>query len=234
METKAIDKLSAPKVKELASDSPDTGLVEVRLIDPKRSGTITVRGYNTKQGEYRPFVDRYGQERVLRVQRTLYLNMGELNDRLTYAQIKNHPIYIDGPRPVLKIVNFEDEASSFVKLKDLEAEANAIIHKLEGDELKDFARILLVVAKDGSSDKVIKRTLYEKSALNPGEIINEWNDSSRELKAILRKGLEKNVFESKFGRFTFKGELMGTTFESSVDWLKQNEDLVPNLRKEIG
>jgi len=224
------EKLSPNKAKELAADAPKTGNVEVRLMNPKKTGTITLRGYNV-DGVYRPYVDEHGNHRVLRIKRTLYLNMENMSDRLTLMQVSLHPIYIKGSTPVLKIVNHDDDAQKFVETKDLSTKADAIISKLSGEDLKDFARILLVTVKPGSSDGVIKRNLYEKSSLEPELILNEWNDDSREIKSLIRKGIEKNVFTYNRGRYTFKDELMGTSFENAVDWLNANQDLIPSIEK---
>ena len=120
-----------------------------------------------------------------------------------------------------------------IALKDNEALAGKIIADLHGKELQDFARVLLITVKPGSSDKVIKRAIYEKAETEPGEILNEWNDENRELKVILRKGLEKQLFTYRQGRYTFDGQLMGTTFDIAVDWLKANEDFVPSMRKQL-
>lgn len=223
--------LSNARVKELAIGAPKEGNVEIRLKDPKRTGTITVRDYTGKDGRLRPFVDQYGNRRIQKFSRTVYLNMKNLDDRLTLEQVAHHPIYIGGPRPVLIVVNHETEADKFVANKDLEAKAMDVIQKLEGEDLKDFARILLIKVKVGSSDKVIKRTIYELAVDDPGTILNEWNDNRRELKVIIRKGIETGMFIVKQGRYNYNDELMGTTFEFAVDWLKENEDLVPSMRK---
>ncbi len=227
------ESLSKTRIKELASDSPTSGNVEIRLKDPKRTGTITVRGYTGADGQHRPYVDQYGNERIQKFSRTVYLDLTNMDDRLTLEQVRLHPLYVDGPRPVLVVVNHETEADAFVANKDLESKAMDIIQKLEGNDLKDFARIMLITIKPGSSDKVIKRVLYEKAVDSPGEILNEWNDEQRELKSIIRKGLESGMFKSKQGRYTYNGELMGTTFEHAVDWLGKNDDLVPSMRKQL-
>ena len=229
----AKEALSKARVKELMSGAPKTGNVEIRLKDPKRTGTITVRGYTDKDGSYRPFVDKFGNERVKRFARTAYLDMNKEDDRLTLQQVANHPIYINGPRPVLVVVNHETDADNFVALKDNEALAGDIIQKLEGQDLADFARVLLITVKPGSSDKVIKRAIYEKAETEPGEILNLWNDDLREIMVIIRKGLESGLFKYRQGRYTFDGQLMGTTFEIATDWLKENEDLIPSIRKQL-
>ncbi len=225
--------VSKAKVKELMEGAPATGNVEIRLKDPKRTGSITLRGYTGDDGAYRPYVDRFGNERVFKFIRTIYLDMSKEDDRLTLQAVANHPIYIKGSRPVLVVVDHENDADAFVALKDNEALAGKIIADLHGKELQDFARVLLITVKPGSSDKVIKRAIYEKAETEPGEILNEWNDENRELKVILRKGLEKQLFTYRQGRYTFDGQLMGTTFDIAVDWLKANEDLVPSMRKQL-
>lgn len=225
--------ISKTKIKELMGDSPSIGNAEVRLRNPKKTGTITVRGYIGTNGVFRPFIDENGQERVVRIKRTMYLNLENNNDRLAYEHIRLHPIYVLGANPLLTIVNHETEADAFVAKKDLEARAMEIIQKLNGSELRDFARILLVTVKPGSSDQVVKRVLYEKATTDPGLIINEWDNDLREYKSVVRKGLEQGIFTAKHGRFMFNDQLMGTSFDGAVDWLKANDDLIPSLNKKM-
>ena len=230
---KEKEKVSAKIVKELSAGAPKQGLVEIRLVDPKKTGTITVREYKDKTGQIRPYVDQHGQHRITKISKTLYLNMTNEDDRLTLQQVAYHPIYIKGSAKSLIIVNHEADAAKVVDDKDLEARAMGIIQKLDGEDLKDFARVLLITVKPGSSDKILKSVIYEKAAENPTDILEEWDNPLREHKGLMRKGIEKNVFTNKMGRFMFKDQLMGTSFDLAVDWLKDNEDLMPALRKEI-
>lgn len=225
--------ITPAKIKELMGTAPVMGNAEIRLRNPKKTGTITVRGYLGQNGVHRPFVDEYGQERILRIKRTMYLNLENKNDRLAYEHIRLHPIYIIGANPLLSIVNHETEADAFVAKKDLEARAMEIIQKLNSTDLRDFARILLVTVKPGSSDLVIKRVLYEKATTDPGLIINEWENDLREYKSIIRKGLEQGIFTAKHSRYMFNDQLMGVSFDTAVDWLKDNEDLIPQLNKKL-
>ena len=227
------EKLTKAQVKELMGTSPKVGNVEIRLKDPKRTGTITVRGYTGKDGQYRPLVDKHGNERIKKFIRTVYLNMENEDDRLLYEHTRLHPLYIEGPRPVLIVVNHENDADAYVAQKDNEAKAMDVIQKLEGADLKDFARILLIKVKPGSSDKVIKRNIYDLAEEDPGLILNEWNDNTREFKVIIRKGIEKKMFEVKHGRYMHNGEMMGTTFEQAVDWLNDHDGLIPSMRKQL-
>lgn len=227
-------KVSAKRVKELADGAPMDGNVEIRLKDPKKTGTITVRGYRGKDGSNRPYVDQHGQHRIMKISRTLFLDMKKLDDRLTLQQVANHPIYIHGSAKSLVIVNHESDAAKVVDDKDAEAKAMEIIRKLEGEDLKDFARVLLITVKPGSSDKILKKVIYEKAEENPTDILDEWDNPLREHKALLKKGIEKAVFINRQGRYLFRDQLMGTSFDLATDWLKENEDLIPQLRKEIG
>jgi len=41
------------------------------------------------------------------------------------------------------------------------------------------------------------------------------------------------MFEVKHGRYSYQGQLMGATFEHAVDWLQDNDDLIPSMRKTL-
>ena len=228
-----MEKLSSAAIKKLVALAPESGLAEIRLVNPKRTGTITVRGYNDETGDFRPFVDQHGNERVIRINKKVLLDLSKLKDQLTYEQVRLHPIYVKGATPVLKLINHEVEDENFVITKDLEAKANGIIQNLKDSELKDFARVLLIPIREGSSITAIKRTLYDKAAEDPTEIINEFENPDRELKSILQKGLEKDLFTKSGGVFKFKGTVMGTSYELAVEWLRENEDILPSIRKEL-
>ena len=100
-----MEKVSKSRIKELAEGAPTSGNCEIRLLNPKKTGTITLRGYQDPEGQYRPFVDQNGQHRVLKITRTIYLKMDRVSDQLVFMAVKNHPIYMSGPRKVLKLVN---------------------------------------------------------------------------------------------------------------------------------
>ncbi len=227
------DKVSNAKVKELVSEAPKSGYAEVRLKNPKRTGSITVRNYIDDNGNNRPFVDKNGNHRVQRFVKKRLLNLSDVNDQLLYEQVRLHPIYVKGANPVLSLVNQETESENFVTKKDLQATADGIIAKLKTKELKDFARILLVTVKDGSSDNVLKKSLYQLAELDPTKIINEWEDPSKELKSLLLVGVEKGVFTKISGIYKFNGTVMGTSFELALEWLRDNDDLIPSIRKEL-
>ena len=228
-----MEKLTKAKVTELAKEAPTSGVAEIRLRNPKKTGTITVRGYNDETGEYRPYVDQHGSERVMRINKKVLLDLAKLKDRLTYEQVRLHPIYVKGATPVLDLINHEVEDEAFVTAKDLESEANAIVKGLKGKELYAFARVMLVTFAAGSSDTSIKRKLYDKVVEDPMNVINEWNDPSKELKDILLSGIEKEVFTKIGGVYKFNDQVMGTSPQLALEWLRENDDLIPSIRKQL-
>ncbi|MHA2053557.1 MAG: hypothetical protein ACW99F_08170 [Candidatus Hodarchaeales archaeon] len=163
--------------------------------------------------------------------KTLHLNRE--NDRLEYMQIKYHPIYTTGATPILELINKEEESNDYILSKDMESEVNGIVQKLSGASLRYFARVLLVKFNEGSSDNVVKRAVYEKAEEDPLFVLNEWKDPERPLKELIREGIIKGVFTTKNGRWTCEGAVTGTSFEQTLSWLGENEDLVPSLRKKI-
>jgi hypothetical protein len=216
----------------------ESGEAEIRLIDHKRTGSITVRGYiDPRTGEDIRFLDQYGKDRVVRFTRNKTYDLSNLNQRLEYFHVMNHPLFVTGPTPVLIVVNHETDAESAVLKKDTEADANAIVRKLKGEELRDFSRVMLVGKRiaigDRTSDAVIKRALYETIEEDPSAVIREWENPDRTIKQILRKGLHNRVFIEKDGVYSFGTQRMGITFDQAVEWLKENEDILPNIRKQI-
>lgn len=227
-----LDIVPKTKVKELLHGAPSFGLVEVKLRDAKRTGSVTLRDYIVN-GVKRPYIDQYGNHRVLRITKNILLNMENEDDRLTYNQLKSHPRYVKGSNSVLVLHNIESASIDYVALKDREAEANAIVKELNGESLTMFARVLLVQVRPGSTESVIKRAIYELVETKPDFVIEEWNSPDRELKELLHKGIDNGLFSKKNGAYSFKGETVGTTFEMALSWLKTNDDLIPSIRKEL-
>lgn len=216
----------------------ESGDAEVRLKDHKRTGSIAVRGYtDPKTGEEIPFLDIYGKDRVVKLTRNKRYDLSNINQRLEYFHIMNHPLYVLGPTPVLIVVNHETDAEETVMLKDLEADANSIVRKLKGEELRDFARIMLVgkriIISDRTSDAVIKRALYEAIEEDPRAVLAEYEDEDKHLKIMLRKGLENGTFTEKDKIYSFGAQRMGISFVQAIEWLKENEDILPQIRKQI-
>jgi hypothetical protein len=232
MEQTTDKTVSKTMKKELLDGAPTSGQVEVRLRNPKRTGSVTLRDYSVN-GRQRPYIDEHGNFRVLRITKNILLNMENENDRLTYNQLKFHPKYTKGGNSVLTLHNIEEASADYVTLKDQEAEANAIVKELSGKKMMSFARVLLIPIKPGSSDSVIKRAIYEKVEANPTLVLEEYNSPDRELKEIIHEGVDADLFNKVNGVYSFKGQTIGTSFEMAISWLKNNDDLLPSIRKEL-
>ena len=240
------ERLSKKEIAELMNGTPTSGTVEVQLINPKRTGSITLRDYYMEDefGSrlYRPFVDSNGNEKVAKYTKKKVLNLTNENDRLEFAHLKEHPIYVKSANPVIKLVNFDEEADTFVKMKDAAAEADGIIRKFEGEKLHDLARVLQIKVRPGSSDIVLKRALYEyaETKLSSGssrtgalEIIEQINNPDYFRKCSIYRALEKKVIQVTNGRYLFGQVGMGTTFDTALQFLKDNPDLESELNKKL-
>ncbi len=230
-------KISKPEIKKLLEGCPNSGMAEIALKFPKRTGSITIRDYTLTDEEgnltHRPFVDSNGNSKIVKITKQKRLNLSRDSDRLEYMQILNHPEFTTGPNPVLVVKNLEEEADNYIKDKDLESQVNGIIQKLGGKELKSFCRVLLIKFNEGSTDSSIKRSLYEVAEGDPSYVLNAWEDPERPLKEMIRVGIVKKIFTATNGRWMCKDIPTGTSFEQTVEWLKDNVDLQPKLRKEI-
>ncbi len=222
-----------------------TGSAEIRLKDHKRTGSITVRDYNDPEtGELMQFVDKFGNTKVTRFTKNRTYDLTDENQALEYHHVKNHPIYANGPTPILEAVNLEEQARNDVYLKDLEAEANYIVRKLSGEKLRDFARVLLVGKRikigETTSDDVIKREIYMLAEeTDPAgksgaqKILEAWENPDRSLRELLAKGVHNKTFIVKDGVYFYGKMKMGTTIEYAIEWFNDNNDILPQIRKEV-
>jgi hypothetical protein len=232
----AKEKVSPAQVKKLQEGVPKEGMAEIVLKYPTKTGSITLRDYSYEDGEgnyiYRPFVDSKGSSRVFIYKKQKMLNLKRENDRLEFAHALNHPLFTKGPRAVLIVRNLEAEADTYIEERDLVSKVNALIQKLEGKELLAFARVLKRKFNTGSTPSAVKRSVYELADEDPKLVLEEWEDSDRPLKEMLRMGIANNSINISNGRWKYGEMEIGNSFEQSLDWLKSNDDFQPKLRKE--
>lgn len=236
--------LNQKEIAELMKGAPTEGIVEVRMRDPKRTGSVTLRGYLLEENGStvrRPFVDSKGNDRVVKYIKKKRLNMSNENDRLEYAHLKDHPIYVKGSNPILILYNFDNEASNYVDRKDAAAQADATISKLSSEGLRDLARVLQIRVMPGSSDVVLKRALYEYSESKTGannklgafEVLEQIGSPDYDTKVLLHRAMEAKEVEVRNGRYLFGQIGLGTTFDISLQHLKDNPDLESELAKKL-
>jgi hypothetical protein len=139
------------------------------------------------------------------------------------------------------LFNYEDEANDYVNLKNAEAKANAMINDFAGNKLRNLARVVQIVVRPGSSETVLKRALYEYAdnkldALgNTGalEILKQLESPEYETKVLLYNAMDAKIVEVKSGRYLFGQIGMGTTFDTSLQYLVDNPDIESELSKKL-
>jgi len=209
------------------------GMVEVRMKNPKRTGTITLRDYTDRAGKLRKLVDENGDARVIKYTNAVkFLDLKEKNDRLEYVHLKDHPIYVLGSSPKIVLVNKIDEAEKNIDKKELAIDAMLVARELRGEKLADFSRILGVNTSN-VIDSVIKSQVYDFAETKPKEFMSAWNDPNRPFKQVAYKGKNAKVFSIRNKVWYYRDVLMGANIDEVIVWLNDNEDLLPSIRKEI-
>jgi hypothetical protein len=224
--------LSQPVKKEnVLPEKPNKGIVVIEIIDPKRTGSITVRDYTDLDGEPRKLVDARGAARVVTIKnKNVKLDLSKENDRLLYEHIKDHPVYILGGYPCLRLVNTELQAQKHIDRTEMGIDAKSLIKGLGEENLRDLSRLLDISFNATTTINVLKQLLYQKAELEPESVINAWNHPDREMRILVYRGIDKSVIAKRNGVY-YMGEVsFGTSFEECIQFLKQHEDLLPNLR----
>ena len=207
-------------------DLPSKGEAFIKVTNPKKTKGLIIRSYTD-----RPFLLPDGKQRRYVLDKSIRLNLENEEDRLLYGQLINHPIHANSG--IYSVENKEAEAEMTLKHKEMEAEANSIIFKMKDNDVVDFARILLIPGVGKSSPQVLKREMLIKAEEDPKKFIEEWNHSDKPFKIVLRQCLDLEICVKHNGAFLLNNTGIGTTFEQGVEWLKGNESIMPDLRKQI-
>lgn len=211
-----------------------TGRVEIRMVNPKRTGTITVRDYSDKNtGALREFKDSHGNPRVKRYTKaTTILDLSNEDDRLEYLHTKDHPIFVLGAHPCLKVIDVVQQAEDDVESMDLGVDALIVARELRSEKMVNFARVL-GIGTHNVLESIIKKRVYEYAQNKPKEFMAAWDNPNRMFSEILHKGKTVGVFNANNGVWKYRETLMGVNIDEAILWLKNNEDLLPNIRKEL-
>lgn len=213
------------------------GIGEVRLRDAQRTGTVTVRDYTDERGDLVKLLNSSGNPVVVKINKNRRLDLSNPDEKLLFEHIANHPVYTKTANPILECINLEEKALDIVQQKSLLADAIIVVRGLKGSELRNFAKIVLfgnkVTFNDNTSDNVLLEHIYELAETKPELILAEWNSPEKEYKILLNNGLSVGVFKHANNIYKYKDSIMGTTFEQAISFLKDNEDMLPNIRKEI-
>lgn len=212
----------------------DRGEVEIRMVNPKRTGTITVRDYTDKEtGKLREFKDAQGNVRIKKYTKgRTVLRMENEDDKLEFLHVKDHPIYVKGSYPSLKIVDLVQDAEDRVSLRELSVDALIEARKLRGEKLVDFARVL-GINTNNVLESIVKDQMYSFLEEKPEQFLALLNDPDRLFREILYKGQMREIFTTKNGVWKYRDTLMGASIEEAILWLGNNQDLLTSIRKEI-
>lgn len=240
-----MEKLKPAEVKNLTKNMPTEGIVEVRLRNPKRTGTITVRtcyqiddmGNHT----LRPFVDSNGEERIEKINKKRSLRLENENDRLLYAQLLHHPHYVNGSDPVIELVNLEEGAVDFIAKREYKNKAETIIAKASDKEIISMVRVLQLSIRPQASMNLIKKELYEfidnfdpnKRVSNAELLLEEYESVEYPYKVMLRNGIANKAVISSLNRIMFGSINLGSTFDRAVQFLMENKDIAQELEKKV-
>jgi hypothetical protein len=208
-------------------------VVRLELTEPKKTGTIRVRNYTDREGNLRELKDKNGNQRVviIREQKKLYLS--DDNDRLLYEHLKDHPVYVLGSDACIRLVNTEEQAVDDIDRVELAIDAKNIIKALDSEGLRNFGRVLNIDFKDTTTDAVLKSIMYDEAEEDPEEVLKAWSNPDRETQVLIYNAIEKKVIIKEKGAYRYDGMILGNNFEDCVVWLKQNEQVLPGLRKKV-
>jgi hypothetical protein len=108
------------EVKERLEGLPTTGTGEVRLRDAQRTGTVTIREYwDESLGKELALLSKAGSPRVSKINGNKRYDLSDVEQRLEYFHIKNHPIYSKGGNAIFECVNLDEVAEENVRDREL-------------------------------------------------------------------------------------------------------------------
>lgn len=200
------------------------GFVEVRLANPKRNGTITIRPFKDKYGN---MIGRDGKEYTyVRPVKRLDLSLKEQRDE--YELLRLHPFVI-GTNPVLKIANFVDDAKKETEKSVKMADAIKLANEMIGETLTDFARIL---GKNvmGIPESVIKNEIIKTAKNDPVEFMRLYNHPERDRLIWFKKFVNTGVLKQERGLYTYQSEPVGLNQEQVILWMKNNRSTVELMK----
>lgn len=208
--------------------------VEVRMVNPKRTGTVFLRDYTDPEtGRLREFIDSFGNPRVKKYTKALtILKLDNPDDLIEYLHVKDHPLYTKNAHPILKVIDITEEANEDIDKREAALDAMLEAKKLRGEKLFNFARVL-GINTNGVVESVIKKQVYDIATETPLEFIDKLNDPNRVFTEMLYTGKLKGVFNVKNDVWKFREQIMGASIDEAIKWLKDNDDLTPAIRKEI-
>lgn len=225
-----VQEMEAPI--NVAPKTNDPINIEIRLTNPKGYGSVMCGPYYNSRGKLVQIIDPNDDVKYFTFRRPVTTwDISHPDVAVEYEWLKDHP-YCNGHDAKLKMINTEEEARVEVEHKDSSFEALIIVKELRGEKMADFAR-LMGIATSNINESVVKSKLYQEAEKSPKSVLDAWHDNDRTLKSILHKGKDKGIFRTNRGGWKYGEYAMGATFGHALQWLKDNEDILPSVRKEV-
>jgi len=133
----------------------------------------------------------------------------------------------------VKMRNVDDTAIQNRSKRKLVRSAMNIIEEMEGQSLRDFARLLVIVS-ELEKDDVIKDRLEELAEVNPNKILQEWKQSDRTYKEVYKKAKDYNLIEFKSDAgFVYEGNPIGFNEMDVIKSLKDSSTLFSSIYNKV-
>jgi len=207
-------------------------IVKLELVYPKKTGTLKVRNYTDSTGKKRILVDVHGQPRIHVISKNETLDLSNESDRLLYEHLLNHPVYFESDEPLIRLVNTEQRAIKDIDRVELAIDANNIIKALNLEGLRDMSMMLKIAFTKTTTEAVLKSKLYEIATDTPEAVMAVERNPDKDLHTLIHRGINREVIVKQRGAYYFNELLLGNTFEDCVLFFKQNEQVMPQLRRE--
>ncbi|MHA1287966.1 MAG: hypothetical protein ACTSPB_11245 [Candidatus Thorarchaeota archaeon] len=235
--TETLTKTAATELMKKAQKAVGKeGEVVVVIANPKKAGLITLRSHKGINGnEEFHYVDAKGQPLVKKfIKARTNFDLANPEHALAIYCLQNHPHYMKPGSEILRIENKEKEAKEFLEARDTIATVGGKIAKLDTDvKVRTMARVLKIRISKNDSSSVLKRAMYEAADNDPAFVFSRFEHEELETLKLLYDGLHEDVFALANKVWTFGSEVMGSSEEEAIAWLKDNDELIPSIRQKI-
>lgn len=134
----------------------------------------------------------------------------------------------------IMIKELDQEADAKISL-DAEIEkinAANLALKVTGQEFIDLCALIGVFG-DADRETAMRFALFEFAKRKPLEFMSLYNDKVRQLKSLLRRGVENGVIQKQGRMLSWEDQLLGVDEESAVIKLSADEKLTGAIKKHI-
>lgn len=210
--------------------------IKISAINHKKFGHHSYGDYyDASTGRLRELKDPFtGAKFSFEMARPIItLNMDIERDKAIFMHMKDFPDIVKGPKPVLRIIVEEEQATSNVKKKMRVLKASQLIAELHGTALFDFARLCGIETR-GTTEDIIINKLFAKSEGDPDNIMRLYQDPYRQKREVVFKAKDLGLITAVSGIWKYHDVILGTTIEHVLDYFQKNPDIFYTLQRDMG